>query len=128
MINIAKPIRFNTHMVRATLDGNKTCTRQIIKKKYSNVDIKWLKNKHGKKLVFMQNDESKPLKNSNGTTTHSLIAIEEIDQLYKVGQLLYVKETWCDRWLPDGYLEGNQRYGYKADCIDSTFSYGHGVS
>ena len=41
---------------------------------------------------------------------------------YQVGDILWVRETWCDRWLPDGFLQGNNRYGYKAD---GTPSYGY---
>lgn len=114
-----KPILFNTEMVKAILEGRKICTRRIIKNKYENADIDWFENKYGKRLVYIQNDAPAPRKNPKGTTTHSLVAMEEIKKPCKVGDILYVRETWCDRWLPDGFLQGNDRYGYKADGIPS---------
>ncbi|WP_315074451.1 hypothetical protein [uncultured Clostridium sp.] len=125
MLDNAKQIFFNTLMVRAILDGKKINTRRIIKKKYCNSDIAWFENKYGKRLVYTQNDVAEPRKNSDGTTTYNLIAMEEIKEPYKIGQILYVRETWCDRWLPDGYLEGNLRYGYKADCIEKNYTEGY---
>lgn len=85
------PIRFNTHMVRAILDGEKTSTRRIIE----------------------------------GINKQKNNLLNDIKEIYRLGQTLYVKETWCDRWLPDGYLNGRERYGYKADCVETQYSYGY---
>ena len=90
-----KPILFNTEMVKAILEDRKTCTRRIIKNKYKNADIDWFENKHGKRLVYIQNDAPAPRKNPNGSTTHSLVAMEVIEKPYKVGEILYVRETWA---------------------------------
>ena len=103
---MVKPILFNTEMVKAILENKKTCTRRIIKKKYENADIDWFENKHGKRLVYVQNDVPAPIKNTNGTTTHKLIAMEEIKKPYEVGDVLYVRETW---------LKGDDGYHYKAN-------------
>ncbi|OOM73963.1 hypothetical protein CLPUN_42010 [Clostridium puniceum] len=108
-----KPILFNTEMVKAIIEDRKTCTRRIIKKKYENANVDWFENKYGKRLVYVQNDIPASIKNPNGTTTHKLIAMEEIKKPYKVGDILYVRETYADHWLPDGYCK--DRYVYKVD-------------
>lgn len=95
-----KPILFNTEMVKAILEGRKTCTRRIVKNKYENADIDWFENKYGKRLAYIQNDAPAPKKNQNGTTTHSLVACEEIKKPYEVGDILYVRETWQE-WSND---------------------------
>ncbi len=89
-----KPILFNTAMVRAILDGKKTCTRRLIKNKYTNADIKFWEHKGKKILVYSQNDVPEPKHNSDGTTTYKLGWMEEIEAPFKVGDILYVRETW----------------------------------
>lgn len=94
VMELEKPILFNTEMVQAILEGRKTCTRRVIKKKYENADIDWFENKYGKRLVYIQNDVPEPVRNPNGTTTHSLVAMKEIKKPYQKGDILYVRETW----------------------------------
>lgn len=80
-----KPILFNTEMVKAILEGRKTQTRRLIKKKYDNADIEFFTNKYGTRLVYMQNDAA----------SNHLRACEEIKKPYNIGDILYVRETWA---------------------------------
>ena len=96
-----KPILFNTEMVKAILDGRKTVTRRLVKfdKFTCEEDIN---NGYAGKCAL-----------SIGVFNHLSSRISK-DAPCRVGDVLYVRETYCDRWLPDGFLEGNERYGYKA--------------
>lgn len=90
------PILFSTPMVQAILEGRKTQTRRIIKKKFSNTDLVWHEMHSGKTkiLVELQNDTPAPRNNENGTTTHTLKAYKEVQCPYNVGDVLWVRETW----------------------------------
>ncbi|SDO87474.1 hypothetical protein [Clostridium gasigenes] len=116
-----KPILFNTAMVQAIIEGKKIVTRRLIKNKYPNADIRFFENKYGKRLVHMQNDAPEPVKLENGWTRHSLIAMEEINKPYQVGDILYVRETWCDTskdLKEDSELEiGDCKYIFKVDDL-----------
>jgi hypothetical protein len=82
-------------MVQAILEGRKTQTRRIIKKKYSNTDLVWHEMHSGKTkiLVELQNDTPAPRNNGNGSTTHTLKAYQEVQCPYNVGDVLWVRET-----------------------------------
>lgn len=114
-----KPILFNTEMVKAILEGNKTTTRRIIKRTPSNDEPCG----YGFWKSYEERDGRWYIKDY----THSpcwLTLEEYINKFskYHVGDILYVRETWCDRWLPDGFLQGKDRYGYRADGIP-TYGY-----
>ena len=72
-----KPILFNTDMVRAILDGRKTVTRRVIKGQDKNTMYA------GSCLFGAGLFDNK---------THQRV----IESPYKVGDVLYVRETWCD--------------------------------
>lgn len=116
---LEKPILFNTEMVKAILEDRKTCTRRVIKKKYSNTDIDFHEDKYGKRLVEIQNDAPKPIVHPDGSKTVHLVACEEIKKPYKVGDILYVRETWCDvekDFRKDDDIDiGDCKYIFKVD-------------
>jgi hypothetical protein len=99
-------------MVQALLDGRKTQTRRVVKKKYSNTDLTWKEIHSGKTkiLVELQNDVPAPVKNENGTTTHRLRAYHVSECPYKVGDVLWVRETFYECEAPK--LKGD--FIYKA--------------
>ena len=112
-----KPILFNTEMVQAILDGRKTVTRRIVKCKYTNTHLEILNNKYGSRLIELQNDVEGETygENENGGTWHKLLAYGEIEREYapyKIGDILWVRETWC------GATDGTFRY--KAGINDDT--------
>lgn len=78
-----KPILFNTEMVRAILDGRKSCTRRIIKQ---DVDA-------------MLNS---PFHKGHPEVTDAQIINKLCHASYQIGDILYVRETWSE-W-DDGYV------------------------
>nr|DAW53964.1 MAG TPA: ASCH domain protein [Caudoviricetes sp.] len=84
-----KPILFNTKMVRAILDGRKSCTRRIVK-----YDVG----------VILNSQFCRENPDVDGKQIISKLCIP----LYQPGDILYVRETWSE-----GYEEGT--YIYKAD-------------
>ena len=111
-----KPILFNTDMVRAILEGRKTCTRRVIKNKYDNADITFFENKYGKRLVYMQNDTPKDIIHEDGSRTCHLKAYEEIKKPYEVGDILWVRETWTKLYKVDanGFTQWDKEKIYYA--------------
>jgi hypothetical protein len=92
------PILFATPMVQAILNGIKTQTRRVIKKKYSNTDIVWHEKHSGrtKILVELQNDTPEPIKKEGGSVIYHLQAYHEIKCPYEVGDVLWVRETFAE--------------------------------
>lgn len=91
------PILFNTEMVRAILDGRKSCTRRVIK---HNVDA---------------------ILNSPYHMEHPEVEDKQIISKlclppYQLGDILYVRETWCALPVNEaGHMRGHSVYYYKAD-------------
>lgn len=128
-----RPILFNTEMVRAILYGTKTCTRRVVRYKYSNTEMKIKKDKYGARLIEIQKDE-----NSDGSTYQKLLPFVEKEAQYQPGDILYVRETfaWCPCWdcgldtTPDGcknpviYDFKKKEHGcymYRASCEDNEY-------
>lgn len=110
LLQVAKPILFNTDMVRAVLDGRKTVTRRVIKLKYDNTHHEIKTDKYGTRLIEIQDDvkgETFGIR-EDGTSWRKIRPYIEPKAPYKKGDILYVRETWSE-----GYKEGS--YIYKAD-------------
>ena len=73
LLKIAKPILFNMDMVRAILDGRKTVTRRVIK--------------------FPEGMTGRL--SESGATDHIFYPGGIKRPLYRTGDILYVRETWC---------------------------------
>jgi hypothetical protein len=95
------PILFNTEMVRAILDGKKSCTRRLVKPQPDE--------KHTYPLGFVTDSTEKKNVGCFGFGIDEYSgSVQYAKQLYQPGDILYVRETWGE-----GYEEGT--YIYKAD-------------
>ena len=100
-----KPILFNTEMVRAILDGRKSCTRRIVKGFIPNNAV-WGYTAFTPKGCI----------SCRGTFADGYG--EKIFKLpYQPGDILYVRETW---------FKGLKRYMYRADYTDAEKYYKNG--
>lgn len=108
-----KPILFNTDMVRASLDGRKSCTRRLVNPRQlmgmlpdrckNATPDEFLKNK---RMMF------KPY---CGMTDAELI-MTAYKEPYQPGDILYVRETWCALPVNEaGHMRGHPIYYYRAD-------------
>lgn len=97
-----KPILFNTEMVRAILDGKKTCTRRIVKGAIPD-DAMW-----GYTMFTPKGCAS----------CRGVYADEYGEKFFRLphqqGDILYVRETWCK----GSWMNEKERYYYKADDND----------
>jgi hypothetical protein len=104
-----KPILFNTDMVKAILGGRKSATRRVVEFDRKEAEIM--------KIINKQPDQYGQIFAEGVIGNKRTMGMTKVP-FYR-GDILYVRETWCDRWLPDGFLTGVDRYGYKADGIPS---------
>lgn len=92
-----KPILFNTEMVKAILDGRKTCTRRVVKTRRKDACGFYVTKRLDCSFtgVYEYDEDERMFEN-------------QLIPPYKLGDILYVRETWGE-----GYTEGT--YIYKAD-------------
>ena len=115
---VIKPILFNTEMVRAILDGRKTCTRRVIKPQpqaklcytyagsHKGCIGKWTYPNNGAHKFW-----GKEYKLPENITDEGLN--KRWSPPYHTGDILYVRETWSDdRQFTHDSTPG--RYFYKA--------------
>lgn len=96
-----KPILFNTEMVRAILNGRKTCTRRLVKPQPDE--------KHSYPLGFVTASTEKKEVGCFGFGTNEYggsIQYVKPPYAYEPGDILYVRETW---------YKSPSRYMYRAD-------------
>ena len=109
------PILFNTEMVRAILDGRKTCTRRSVSSRQflgmlpdkckNAAPDEFLK---GKRMMF------KPY--CDMTDAELIMTAYKAPYKYEPGDILYVRETWCALPVNEaGHMRGHSVYYYKAD-------------
>ena len=109
-----KTILFNTEMVRAILDGRKSCTRRIVKPQQL-VGLLPDKCKNGVPEEFLK--EKKFMFKPYCDMTDVELISTAYKPPYQTGDILYVRETWC---------KGLERYIYRADYSDTEKFYRDG--
>ena len=113
-----KPILFNTEMVRAILEGRKTCTRRVVKPQPTNTDYCQHDMVTFDRMLpdYYRGDYSCACRKCGyGVMPNGKSAFKPP---YKPGDILYVRETWqyaCDLDGNEQIIEGTERYLYAAD-------------
>lgn len=101
-----KPILFNTEMVRAIMDGRKSCTRRMVKPQPNE--------KHTYPLGFVTDSTEKKEVGCFGFGINEYSgSIQYTKPQYQQGDILYVRETWGH---PISLNSGKQ-YVFRADKI-----------
>lgn len=110
-----KPILFNTEMVRALLEGRKFATRRVVKPQ-----------PEGAHCVIDCDDEAHTfdlLCGNRGEGGIFLDWAETVKAPFWTGDILYVRETWCQYGKIDDYdrlIDGTEEYYYRADGENPT--------
>lgn len=98
LLKIAKPILFNTEMVRAIQEKRKTVTRRL---------VKFLDGKNPSWTGYIRDG----MMLYNGTNEPC-----NKPAPFKTGDILYVRETWSEHYTAES--DGKLVYCYKADGLD----------
>ncbi len=105
-----KPILFNTEMVRANLDGRKSCTRRLVKPQPDE--------KHTYPLGFVTDSTEKRDIGCFGFGIDEYGgSVQYAKPPYHIGDILYVRETWQYLYELDGneqVIEDTGKYYYAA--------------
>ena len=113
LLKVAKPILFNTEMVQAILEDRKTVTRRVIK----------LENGYHLEGKASEITENIKLFGSDAIFYNEVETNKKLKSLYRIGDILYVRETWQN----GSFLEDNKGkavdYIYKADDTKEYNSY-----
>ena len=106
LLQVAKPILFNTEMVTAILEGRKTVTRRLVKdRQYLGL---------GKKIT----PEEVILKVTSryaGWTDSDVINMN-FKEPYLPGDILYVRETWCKGMIDSGEYPDGRSEWFVSQC------------
>lgn len=97
-----KPILFNTEMVRAIMDGRKSCTRRLVKPQPDE--------KHTFQLGFVTDSTEKKEVGCFGFGIDEYSgSIQYVKPPYQPGDILYVREAWerFECWNCEGDERGN---------------------
>lgn len=108
-----KPILFNTQMVRAILDGRKSCTRRIVKPQWEECpNCKYVHNEY-----IYDN-----LAENVYCARCGYPLVSERRAPYQLGDILYVRETWerFECWNCEGDERGNCPKEPKKSVLDKT--------
>ena len=108
-----KPILFNTEMVRAILDGRKSCTRRIVKPQWEECpNCKYVHNEY-----IYDN-----LAENVYCARCGYPLVPERRAPYQPGDILYVRETWerFECWNCEGDERGNCPKEPKKSVLDKT--------
>ena len=108
-----KPILFNTQMVRAILDGRKSCTRRIVKPQWEECpNCKYVHNEY-----IYDN-----LAENVYCARCGYPLVPERRAPYQLGDILYVRETWerFECWNCEGDERGNCPKEPKKSVLDKT--------
>lgn len=121
LLQNAKPILFNTEMVRAILDDKKTVTRRVIKPQpCTDCD-------HGGNHEFVSDDFGGECEYTGFVCRKCGYGVSPphckypcgssfFRPHYNSGDILYVRETWSEHYTAES--DGELVYCYKADGID----------
>ena len=84
-----KPILFNTEMVRAILDGRKSCTRRLVKTRRKDACGFYVARKTDSSFAgIYEYDENESMFDN------------PLEPPYQPGDIIYVRETYCGWYLP----------------------------